>query len=158
MGYVLILMVALLGTVYVLVAQGRVDSWPQERVKMVRNLFTLLIVLLGIYGIMRGSVGVLALTVFILIPIVRNLLSPKAPLGEKERTQIMADMTRAEALRILELDEDEATPEAIDASYKRIMRVVHPDQGGTTYFAAKLNAARDYLAQPASQAPREGDN
>jgi hypothetical protein len=53
-------------------------------------------------------------------------------------------MTRAEALEILELREG-ASQEQIAAAYKRIMRNVHPDRGGSTFFAKQLNAARDLL-------------
>ena len=33
----------------------------------------------------------------------------------------------------------------IQAAYKRLMRAVHPDSGGTAGLAAQLNAARDRL-------------
>lgn len=39
----------------------------------------------------------------------------------------------------------EATNEEIDAAYKRLMRMAHPDKGGTSGLAAQLNAARDRL-------------
>ena len=53
-------------------------------------------------------------------------------------------MTRAEAARILGLGED-ASEEEIQAAYRRLMRAAHPDQGGSAWLAARLNAARDYL-------------
>ena len=40
-----------------------------------------------------------------------------------------------------------ATPAEIRAAHKRLMRMAHPDQGGTTGLAAQLNAARDRLLQ-----------
>ncbi|MDB5424438.1 MAG: dnaJ-class molecular chaperone [Phenylobacterium sp.] len=39
----------------------------------------------------------------------------------------------------------EATPEEIQAAYTRLMRMAHPDKGGTTGLASQLNAARDRL-------------
>jgi len=39
----------------------------------------------------------------------------------------------------------EATPEEIQAAYTRLMRLAHPDKGGTTGLATQLNAARDRL-------------
>jgi hypothetical protein len=39
----------------------------------------------------------------------------------------------------------EATPEEIQAAYTRLMRMAHPDKGGTSGLAAQLNAARDRL-------------
>ncbi|AQR62410.1 molecular chaperone DnaJ [Brevundimonas sp. LM2] len=38
-----------------------------------------------------------------------------------------------------------ATPEAVNAAWRRLMGRAHPDQGGTEGLAAKLNAARDRL-------------
>ena len=38
-----------------------------------------------------------------------------------------------------------ATPEEIQAAYTRLMRLAHPDKGGTSGLAAQLNAARDRL-------------
>ncbi|WP_304166362.1 molecular chaperone DnaJ [Phenylobacterium aquaticum] len=38
-----------------------------------------------------------------------------------------------------------ATPADIQAAYARLMRVAHPDAGGTDGLAAQLNAARDRL-------------
>jgi hypothetical protein len=38
-----------------------------------------------------------------------------------------------------------ATPEEIQAAYSRLMRMAHPDKGGTDGLAAQLNAARDRL-------------
>ncbi|MDB5464608.1 MAG: molecular chaperone DnaJ, partial [Phenylobacterium sp.] len=39
----------------------------------------------------------------------------------------------------------DATPEEIQAAYTRLMRLAHPDKGGTTGLATQLNAARDRL-------------
>ncbi len=38
-----------------------------------------------------------------------------------------------------------ATTEEIQAAYSRLMRMAHPDKGGTSGLAAQLNAARDRL-------------
>ncbi|WP_298162916.1 molecular chaperone DnaJ [Brevundimonas sp.] len=50
----------------------------------------------------------------------------------------------AEARSILGVSAD-ATPEAINAAWRRLMGRAHPDQGGTEGLAARLNAARDRL-------------
>jgi hypothetical protein len=39
----------------------------------------------------------------------------------------------------------EATDQEIQAAYSRLMRMAHPDKGGTDGLAAQLNAARDRL-------------
>ena len=54
------------------------------------------------------------------------------------------DVTVEEAYEILGLDPG-ADAEAIKAAYHRLMMQLHPDHGGTDYFAAKLNRARDVL-------------
>lgn len=49
-----------------------------------------------------------------------------------------------EARSVLGVAEN-ATPEEIQAAYTRLMRMAHPDKGGTSGLAAQLNAARDRL-------------
>jgi hypothetical protein len=53
-------------------------------------------------------------------------------------------MTRDEAFQVLGLPAG-ATKAEILAEYRRLMKKVHPDQGGTTYLATRLNEARDVL-------------
>ncbi len=53
-------------------------------------------------------------------------------------------MTRAQAFQVLGLDPT-APREQILATYRRLMKKVHPDQGGTTYLATQLNEAKDVL-------------
>jgi hypothetical protein len=53
-------------------------------------------------------------------------------------------MSEAEALEILGL-EPGADADAIKQAHHRLMARMHPDRGGSTYLAAKLNQARDIL-------------
>ena len=54
------------------------------------------------------------------------------------------DMGLSEALSILGVGPD-ATAAEVRAAHGRLIRVAHPDAGGTSGLAAQLNAARDRL-------------
>jgi hypothetical protein len=58
-----------------------------------------------------------------------------------------APLTRADALALLGLAEGASEAE-IRAAHRRLMRSAHPDQGGSAWLAARLNAARDLLLEP----------
>ncbi len=53
-------------------------------------------------------------------------------------------MNREEALDILGLDVNASLAD-IKAAHRRLIAKIHPDQGGSTYLAAKINQAKDYL-------------
>lgn len=54
---------------------------------------------------------------------------------------------RAEAYQVLGLKPG-ASDEAIKAAHRELMKAVHPDHGGSSYLAAKINQARDQLLGP----------
>jgi len=58
-----------------------------------------------------------------------------------------ARLGEAEARSILGVTSD-ASPETINAAWRRLMARAHPDQGGSEGLAARVNAARDRLLKP----------
>jgi TPR repeat protein len=60
------------------------------------------------------------------------------------RDAASGNMSAAQALEILGINAG-ATEQDIRAAYNRLMKRVHPDVGGSTYFSKQLNAARDVL-------------
>lgn len=67
-----------------------------------------------------------------------------APWHWNKEPAARSGMSEAEARQILEVGLL-AGEEEIEEAYRRLMRQFHPDQGGSEYFAKKLNEARDRL-------------
>jgi len=70
-----------------------------------------------------------------------NKAADKTRRGSPARLSVM---TRAEALEILGLSGN-PDRDAIKHAHHKMMLKFHPDQGGSDYFASKLNQARDLL-------------
>lgn len=67
---------------------------------------------------------------------------------QKQKTDVPSrtGMSEAEAREILEVGEAASRAEILSA-YKRLMGKVHPDRGGSNFFAKQLNAARAVLLE-----------
>lgn len=66
----------------------------------------------------------------------------KSAPGSRPRNK--SGMSQAEALEILGLQPG-AAAEEIRAAHRRLMQTCHPDHGGSSYLAARINAAKDVL-------------
>ena len=73
-----------------------------------------------------------------------SYLRSRAGGGDQKPNDQVEAMTREQALAILELTGN-PTEEEIKAAHHRLMMKIHPDQGGSGYFAAQLNQAKDLL-------------
>lgn len=70
----------------------------------------------------------------------------EAPSGDGNPEGLSGEMTRGDAYAILGLEEG-ASREQIIAAHGRLIQRLHPDRGGSTFLAAKINQARDLLLE-----------
>jgi hypothetical protein len=88
--------------------------------------------------VFAAGAGLFGLTKF--LP--QNVFAPVS--GKAAPPAAGSPMDRAEALSVLGLNVG-ASREDIIAAHKRLQRTNHPDVGGSTYLAGKINQARDVL-------------
>lgn len=84
------------------------------------------------------AAGLFVLALWLAVAARRNGVAPAKPTPPPSR------MSLEDARAILGVGPD-ATPAQIRAAHRRLIRMAHPDKGGTTGLAAQLNAARDRL-------------
>ena len=68
----------------------------------------------------------------------------QAPGDERSQKMPGGDMAVEEALEILGLEAGASKTQIVEA-HRRLMQKIHPDHGGSTYLAAKINQAKDLL-------------
>jgi len=98
---------------------------------------------LGAMLLLTGR-GALAIGAAVMLgPLVWGWWKDAQPSGSRPG-RMTNKMTRAEALEVLDL-EDPVSDSDVQAAYVRLMRIAHPDSGGSHGLASRVNQARDLL-------------
>lgn len=142
--------VILIGFVFLLYAMSRFmqQSHSGKLNRLMRYGFAVILGLLAFLILIRGNIpvgGILGVLSYLSAQ--GSLWSLFGSFADKKPQNTRAaklGMSRAEALEILGLSGNPAHSE-IRAAHHRMMLKFHPDQGGSDYFATKLNQARDLL-------------
>jgi uncharacterized membrane protein (UPF0136 family) len=112
-------------------------------VRIVGGMASLAVFATAAYLIIRGGWG----SGLVLLAVgLTTLMATRTPrqVGQRPSPPPSPKPGMTEARQILGVGPD-ATREEIQAAYKRLIRMAHPDSGGTAGLAAQLNAARDKL-------------
>lgn len=100
------------------------------------------------YALLLAGVGLVfvAATGKVMIQTIRVMKLRKAGAGQGFyfKGPFEAIMTRREASLILGITET-ASEQQVMTAYKRLMMINHPDTGGSTYVATKINEAKDKM-------------
>ncbi len=110
---------------------------------LVAILVTIAIALffLALSGRLPAALALLAAMIPVMAGLWKNNSGSKS---DESNIQKNAPLTRKDALEILGLKES-ASEKDIQSAYKKLMQKLHPDNEGSDWMAAKLNAARDML-------------
>lgn len=118
-----------------------ITASPKQAGTLILSIFTIVVagalLLLTLTGRLPAALAIL----LALWPLALSVWKKRKPVMKNTGDK---PMTRTEALAILGLPEG-ADEDTIQESYKRLMMKIHPDQQGSEWMAAKLNAARDFL-------------
>ena len=128
-------------------AAEKTRGWPAARQYSVRNMLTALLGMASLSSLVTGRWTLVPVSLFMVLPMLRAIFDPvRGVVTDEQRTDIVKAMTRADALRLLELDEDEVSEAAVAAAYARLYKLVAGRKGGIhPYYAARLETARDFL-------------
>ena len=142
------LLIFVLGSVILYFAiSNYLKNQPEKFNDMFGKVLGVVLGVVGFFLLIRGSIPAgIALAVGAVLSWQGSLwsyLRSRAGVQDKPAS-IKSQMTREQALEILELSGN-PTEQEIKAAHHRLMMKMHPDQGGSGYFASQLNQAKDIL-------------
>ncbi len=136
----MIIALVCLAVLAVLIWAGRQPVRATRAVSMGTGLLSAMAAVGAVVSGLRGawivSLGFVALSTYLAQRTRAGIARASMPPGPA--------MSRREARAILGVSEGAGRPE-IQAAYRRLIRLAHPDQGGSAGLAAQINAARDCL-------------
>ena len=144
MIYIILVILALISIIYL-----------KKRIKSKSKLTFILLAGIVLFLVLTGRAHWISALVVALIPILKKLfliirylpILQRFAAGYKKtnnRAKKSSDMSKAEAAKILGINENSSKQEIIFA-HKKEMQKHHPDKGGSKDMATKINAARDTL-------------
>lgn len=121
--------------------------------KLLILLLVAIIVILTVTGRLHWM-GALAASFFLLfkkysgvlraLPFLRYIFGKRKTEQTQRNNRSGSQMTREDALKVLDLEEG-CTSEEIIQAHRKLMQKLHPDRGGNDYLAAQVNEARNVL-------------
>ena len=130
--------------IWALVRLGRQTEGPRRgQWRVAATLISAALIAGGALSLSKGGwlLGVALVGSGLWLTVASRLRTTPRPRAAQPPVQSLSE---AEARAILGVGAD-ATPQAIQAAWRRLMARAHPDQGGTEGLAARVNAARDRL-------------
>ena len=129
----------------ILLLRGFAGSDPKSLARVLRLIGAAGCVLLAVGLALTGRIAFALLAAGAAWALYTGGRIPWPWTGMAARTQTRSSaMSRAEALKVLGLDEG-AMEDDIRAAHRRLILQNHPDKGGSSYLAAKINEARRVL-------------
>ncbi len=127
------------------------NAEPAQLIRTAQRVGAVIIGTAGLFFLAREAVLPAGILITMSVLLWMSASGYKAPQssghahsGQASGRRPSSGMSVEEALDILGL-EPGATEADIRDAHRRLMQQLHPDRGGTDYFAAKINAAREAL-------------